>query len=460
MKSLIQNIFFLILISLGFSSCIHDKYPDGMVSDDKIDPNNTVLFLDVRALNPSTLTTPEEKIKSVRVIITATADSESDDADSDDSDGTTGNPSAPKSIVECNRLFEFPMLDASTFSYTLTWTSTLGQKSVYVIANEESISDEITDQLDGYQEMEDAGNLEEWLEEYSFAPEYDDTGSTIYLPYTYCKKDFNPIPGKVNQVNCWLVPVATKFVFYFENKRDNPVKINGISMAYVNQSNYMMPRIGSDSQNMEFGGEMLYWPDWLAEVSKLSWNYPEFGENEWFNQEGYGWITDYFVPDPEDYTVHTFIAPGSSDVFTVKAASEETTDEGVVETVPSSHTTRIFYLPESINYRNPDAVSTPDTGDDTTPGTGGDEEEEPVQNFYLTINLEDLGPGKAPTFVNVPVPNLHALFRNTFVVVQMVMGQGDIEIYAEIAPWNIMVSNGWVSEGNAPSNNPFAIKKK
>lgn len=450
MKSLIRNISFLILISLGLSSCIHDYYPGEEWEDGNIDPNQTILFLDLRALNPSNSTTPVEKIKSVRVIITGTAV-----ADSEESDGNE-NPVTTKSIVECNRLYEYPIVEASSFSYTLTWSSNLGKKSVYVIANEGSIGDDFSKTLAKYQEMEDAGDLATWLESYSFTPDYSTSGNSIFLPYTYSKTDFEPLPGKVNTVNCWLVPVATKFVFYFQNKRDYGVKINGISMAYANKESWALAHIPGDSQYMEYGAESLYWPDWLAAVSQLSWNHPEFGDNENFNGQ-YGWITDYSVPKPDDYGIFTFI--DSTNAFTVPKATEVETDAGP-ETVPGEETTRIYYLPESINYLNPEDVVAPDTPE--AADEEGADAEEKQQTYYLTIELEDLNPnGRPPKFENVPIPNLNALFRNTFVVIRMVMGQGDIEIYAEIAPWNKVVSNGWVSEGNsAPGNNPFAIKKK
>ena len=451
MKSLIRNIAFLILISLGFSSCIHDYYPGGDWEGGEISPNKTVLLLNLRALNPSTLTTPAEKIKSVRVIITGYPTSENEG-----NEGADGTKASTTSIVECNRLIEFPIYDASSFSYTLSWPSNIGKKSVYVIANEESIGDDFSKKLSEYEETGDTGDLATWLESYSFTPEYVTTGGNIFLPYTYSRTDFEPLPGQLNTVNCWLVPVATKFVFYFQNKRSAPVRINGISMAYANLESYAFANIDPDSQYMEYGGESLYWPDWLELVSKSSWEHPEFGDNSGFNLQ-YGWITDYSVPNPSDHHIFTFV--DSSNAFTVPAATEVVTDEGP-ETVPSSATTDIFYLPESINYLNPSEEETPDAPEETAEGEG--ESETPQQVYYLTINFEDLGPtNRVPKFENVPIPNLNALFRNTFVVIRMVMGQGDIEIYAEIAPWNIVTSNGWVSEGNnPPANNPFSIRKK
>lgn len=446
MKSLIRNIFFLILISSGFSSCVYDKYEDSEIEQSKIDPNTTVLYLELRALNPSAISTPVEKIKSVRVIILG---NETKEADTDDPAGTG---TVEVTTVECNRLYELPVSNVSGFSYTLTWPSKLGKKSVYVIANEESVGDDLTTKLNLYTEESDAGDLVDWLEDYTFEPEYDSTGSTIFLPYTFSKTDFIPVPREVNEVNCWLVPVATKFVFHFQNNRSTPVRINSISMAYANSGNYIFPHIAESQQYMEYGDKTLYWPDWLAAVSQASWNHPEYGDNEWFNGQ-YGWITAYSVPDQTDAEVYEFIADGSAEAFTIPGTREVTDDEGNTETEASTHTTRVYYLPESINYQDPEK---PALDPDAEIPEGTD------QVYYLTIDIQDLGPvGKAPKFVNVPIPNLNALFRNTFVVIQMNMNQGDIKIYAEIAPWNKVTSNGWVSEGdNAPSNNPFAIRKK
>lgn len=439
MKTLITKISLIILLFLGLSSCVNEYGAD--CTSNTPDPNTTILFLDMRSLSPSNATLPAEKIKTVRVIITAKSDAESG-SDTPEEDVSS------KNIIECNRLYELPVVDASNFSYTLTWSSTLGRKSVYVIANEEFIGNDLTAKLNEYEEMSASGDLEEWLEAYSFTPEYKISDNNIYLPYSYSKTDFIPLPGQVNSINCWLVPVATKFVFKFQNKRNADVRINGISMASVNSSSYLLPDIAPDAQYMEFDGESLYWPDWLAKVSQMSWNYPEFGENEGFNQL-YGWITDYSVPDLSDSHVYTFVERNSSDVFDVPAAHEIETEDGK-ETVPGSFTTRIFYLPESINFDIPDASSTLDSGND--------EDEQRNQSYYLTFELEDLGSGTAPKLENMLIPNLSSLFRNTFVVIQMVMVQGDIEIYAEIAPWNMKTANGWLSEGNAPSNNPFENK--
>ena len=448
MKNLIRNIFFLILFSIGFSSCIYDKYPDG--EESLIDPNSTILFLDLRALNPSKFTTPVEKIKSVRVIIIG-KEANQEETDTDDSDNAGGTP-APKGIVECNRFYQFPITDALNFDYTLTWQSTLGTKSIYVIANEESIAGDISGTLDGYVETESAGDLEQWLADYKFNPEYTAEGDAIYLPYSYSKTDFVPVAGKVNPVNCWLIPVATKFMFYFENYRENQVNIDGISMAYTNSMNYLLAHLGPDEITKPYDGEDLYWVDWLAKVSEESWNNPGFSQNEFFNKQ-VGWIQDYYVPVPGDSHEYVFFKNDGSELIKVKEGTKES-DDPKAEIDPGTFTSKIFYIPESVNYRVPGTDSEPEAADND------EESEDQGQTFYLTMKIEDTGDNSSPPFVDVPVPNLGALFRNTYVVISMSFKEGEIEVYAEIGPWNEKQANGWVSEGNAPGNNPFTIKKK
>ena len=161
------------------------------------------------------------------------------------------------------------------------------------------------------------------------------------------------------------------------------------------------------------------------------------------------------MPKPGDADIFTFVEENSDDAFFIDAASEVTNDDGTTETVLGSHTTNIFYLPESINYKNPTVSSGEEQAvDDNT-------DDEQTQTFYLTLKIEDPeGGGTPPQFENLPIPNLNALFRNTFVVIEVTFVTGDIEIYAEIAPWNEKIANGWVSEGSAPGNNPFSLKRK
>lgn len=434
----------LFLVSAGLSSCIFES-PQNPENSDKdnphISPNQSVLFLNIKSLvSASNSVDPAEKVNSLRIIIVGFEDN--------------GEGEPIDSILECNYLIDnFPTVTGKGVDYTYTWPTTLGRKSIYVLANESSISDDITASLNEYAEGEDPGNLREWLMDFSFEPRYDTSGNSIYLPYSYFIDDFRPTPGAVTPVNCWLVPVATKFLFTFTNNRSDAVNIKGISMAYANKSSYLIPHLAEEELYREYDSSILYWADWLAQVSDESWSHTNFSDNDEFNKR-VGWISDYSVPDPDIFERYVFVAENSSDVFTVDAATE-TEEDGEKVVTPGTHRTPVYYLPESVNYINPT--------DDIPVGAADDEEDEEYdgQRFYLTILLEDTGASTAPVLENVALPNLQALFRNTYVIVNVTMSEGDIEVYAEISPWTMKTANGFVSEKtDPPANNPFAIRRK
>lgn len=427
----------LLLMALLSASCVYEFPSDLDGSDDAfIDSNKVVLQLNIQPLSSSSSASPTEKIKSVRVIVIK-----------------RGEGSAPDSI-EHNRLIQVPYMPAKDYSYILRLNSSQGLKDIYVIANESSVAPGLSNALDGYAENQPSGDFVDWIDDYAFAPVYTpDDNNDLYLPYSFSRTGLEPKAGTLNTVNAWLIPVATKFVFNFTNNRSYDVNVKGISMAYANQSNYLLGHPGSGEITKQYNGKDLYWADWLAEISKNSWNYPDFSGNEGYNGE-VGWISDYFLPSPDDYGVFTFIAEGSDDWFPVDAATTQEED-GVETIIPGKHSTPVYYLPESSNFIRLGSDLT-----DSTPGEGDGDSEAPEQRFYLTILLEDTGPSNAPLFKDVAIPNLKALFRNTYVIIDLTMSEGDIEVYAEIAPWTPKTANGWVNEGNAPSNNPFKIKKK
>lgn len=422
-------------MSLLSASCIFEYPEDFEYSDDTfIDSNKVVLQLNIQPLSASA--NPTEKVKSVRVIVIK-----------------KGEGAEPDSI-ECNRLIDVPDMPARDYSYILRLNSSPGIKDIYVIANELSVAPNLTTLLSGYAENKPSGNFADWIDGYAFAPTYTpDEKNDIYLPYSFSRTGLEPKAGAVNPVNAWLIPVATKFVFNFTNNRSYDVNVNGISMAYANKSNFLLGHPGSGEITKQYNGKDLYWADWLAEISKNSWTYPDYSGNEGYNRE-VGWISDYTLPSPQDYGVFTFIAQGSGDVFTVDAATTQVED-GVETTTPGKHSTPVFYLPESSNFIRLGSDLTNSAAEE-----GEGDSEAPEQRFYLTILLEDTGPSNAPEFKDVAIPNLKALFRNTYVIIDLTMSEGDIEVYAEIAPWTPKTANGWVNEGNAPSNNPFTIKKK
>lgn len=434
-----------------FGSCIFDDYPEtenGGISG--IDGTKTLFEFNIRPLSVSAETLPLEKIKTARVVVIA-----------------KGETAAVPDTVEYNRLLDVTEVPAKDYAYTLRWNSTPGDKDIFVIANEASVDADLSTVLGSYPEGEPARNFVSMINDYSFTPAYEaDAQNNIYLPYTFSQEDIRPRPGVMTSVNAWLVPVATKFIFNFTNNRPHAINIKGISMKSANKANYLLGH--PTEPTMEYNGEEMSWVDWLAEISKNSWQFPEYGSNSGYNDE-VGWIVNYDLPDPDDAEVYTFVKQNDPDEnFTVKAAKTEEVD-GEEVTTPGKHTTPVYYLPESANFPAPEAVDPDDTddtgnaGDDTGDGDDEGETVEAEQVYYLTMLFEDTANTglTAPPFIDIPIPNLKALFRNTYVVINIIMSEGEIEVYAEIADWNRKTANGWVTEGNAPSgNNPFTVRKK
>lgn len=406
------------------------------------------------AINFSTVTTRDgntkvlEKIKTFRIIITSMS-SNSQEEESDDVDG----PIESKEIVQLNKLVTEESL-ASTFNYYLLWHTDLGTKNFYLFANEESVGElsysnvsqaktNLTTLLNSFEPGSDASGLKSILTSAYFTPEYEtDTSGNIYLPYTSMYEGIE-MNENYKSLEMYLVPVATKFIFNFVNYRQYPVYIDGISIRSTNTENYLFANVGEKNMQMTLPEETssLYWVDWLAEVSELSHGNYGYTPNQSFNSL-YGWIWDYSIPTTskvnETYVFfksdNRLLIPGFSDL-----KNGDGGDEGEeVEGTPETYTAGPFYVPESkVNSYYPDSSK----------------DEREYQRYYLTIGLKDsVTENKdVPEFNDVEIENLNALFRNTCVIINLVMRQGDVEIYAEITPWIVKKVNGWVTEGNKPN---------
>lgn len=436
MSKLFVRFLFCVSVAVFNVSCIFEYPPDQPDTDGVLaEKDRVVLKLNVQPIAASASTNPTERIKTLRVVIISKAE----DAGGND-------------IVECNRLLDVPDMTALGYSRTWTWQSNSAEKDIFVIANEESAGTALSTLLASYPEGKEAGDFISKIEGYYFTPEYTAEGGKIYLPYSFSRKGIIPETGVVNDINAWLIPVATKFVFNFTNYRKDAININGISMSKANVANYLLARPGPGELEKQYNGQTMSWIDWLAAISKDSWNYPDFSGNDGFNGQ-VGWIADYELPNKDDSRVFTFIDETSR--FPVDGATS-TEENGETVVTPGKHSTPVYYIPESANFIISDGDGENNSGD----GDGNGDNATKEQRFFLTILFEDTGGSNAPAFNEVAIPNLGALFRNTYVIIDVNMSEGDIEIYAEIAPWNEKSANGWVNEGNAPSNNPFMIKKK
>ena len=420
----------------GFASCTSDhdnldsppsnggEWGGGTVGD------KTMLVLNIRSLDSrATSQVPLEKVKTLRIIIINTGENETTDNSEDESH-------AP--AIECNRLIELSSIPASQVSYTWIWPTYKGKKNIYVIANEASIANGITDELEKYVEGEDTKptQLEDFLDKYAFAPQYSVQESSIYLPYTYYNTDLEARKHEVTNITAYLVPVATKFVFNFTNKRDKSVRVNGIFLNSTNSSNYLFAKVGEKDYKKELPDDAdetsYYWIDWLAKVSEESHKNQGFVSNEKFNEK-YGWIKDYEIPNEKDSGTCIFVGEnGQKEAFNVPGMLYNETQENT--SVPGTYTVGPFYVPESKNLKDA-SENNKDLAD---------------QIYYLTMFLETEG-AQPPDFKDVAIPNLKALFRNTYVIINVNMLQGNVEVYAEIENWNRKKENGRVEEGDAPN---------
>ena len=430
-------IYTIIATMLLLTSCMSESSPDREEdSNDVTSGAKTMMVLNINSLDKSMLSvSPVEKIKTIRIIIV-------------NKTSENGNTSSKASNIEVNQLITLPPTNFSGFAYIITLETMAGLKDMYVIANEEEISKSFTEDIG---KITTPTDLEEWLDKYHFEPQYktyeENGNKSIYLPYTYSKKNIQLEKNKPNTVNAWLVPVATKFVFNFTNERESPINVDGISLAYTNKSNYLFAHVGKNDLNKNYKGSSLYWIDWLAEVSSESQKHPGYSENGTFNGN-VGWIYDYSIPDPDDYDIYNFLPEGG---FQIGAGSEQ---DG--EIAPGLYTLGPIYVAESANYRNPSdenikEVAQTDTSDNDK---DSDERKDDQQAYYLTLSLEDVNFKSKPSLTNIPVPNLKALFRNTYVIINIHMSQ-NIDIYAEIAAWNEKIAYGFLTEGKEPQPHPF-----
>ena len=474
MKPFVRHItlfFSAILVLCGTGSCIFKR--------DYGDPENDGTALFVLHIAPvSTRAATDgvtEKIRSLRII-----------AISKDDNGNNG-------VIEINRKVEFNDAKSATFGYALTWRTRPGKKDFYIFANEESVENiQFTDNqrptglgtdatlsglLDRYpatpagtltsegtsamktEDKTTSGNNAGAAEEFKtvinaayFAPTYKiqeaEGNRTVYLPYTTvyenvavaAKKDKGEEGGGSQTAAgesypMFLVPVATQFTFNFHNYRLDPVEIQKIEVSPTHNQNFLLAQVGPDDYTKKFGNETpsYYWVDWLAKVSAESQkNVGSEEENNTFN-ETYGWISDYTIPSSATFTSR-LVSPDQP-APSVPAANRNTTTD---EITPSDLFIGPYYVPESRNEVR-------DSGEGVTTTH---------QKYDLTLGFN--GPGD----FKLSIGNLRSLFRNTKILIDVTLRQGEIEVYAEMVPWNVKSANGWLTEGNAPSNNPFSAQNK
>lgn len=416
------------------SACMGNEFEDSDNSEE-LSEKETIMRLLV-----GTMTRGEkadngivEKIKSLRIVML--------------SDG----------FVELNQKFDFSESenkDAYGFTHTLERATLPGNKSFYLIANEESVGEIkfegveilpewITPDMNfesflnhykkdklpaegtlGYNNSGSGNEFESLINVIYYNPDYSVGNGEIYLPYTSYYSGYRATddPSVTLNATMYLVPVATKFTFKFNNYRKEKVEVHEIHLQKVNTSNFLMAHLDERETMKEYNGKEFYWVDWLQKVATDSQR--ENGSPE-FN-DGAGWIENYYLPESpkedDDYSVEIKI--------TAEEAEDWTIGKLVDKNNPSTLTLTEYY-PESINMGKR-TVYNKDIND---------YEVIDAQVYKVRFKVQEIRDGSIAT---EPVLSewmeldaVKALFRATHVVVNVDMYENIVEIYCEIAPWDI-----------------------
>ena len=486
----IKKIFIFILGIFFLQSCVYDRF-DG--NDEEDDPQYSVdkPFVTLKIRPVSTRSTGgsdkdvTEKIKTLRVIML--------------------NETQGKSYIEFNKLVDFTQNDASfndpdglnakDFVYIFTRATVPGTKKFYLIANESSVSkvnfklsaekklpegisqnmslrdllkhyvadySGATQENDDIEKTPDTATGEEFemiMNSVYFAPTYPiDTNNDVFLPYTAFYQGFeiagktgntddgdtndkndNPgnaktLPGKTkaenNQVvdkidaNMYLVPVATKFTFNFYNYRKEGVQIENIKLKNVNTQNYLNAQLRDGEKYKELFEKDTWWIDWLAECTRLSQsqsNHVDFNEL-------WGWIDGYSLPIDEITDFSTVDLNPDKQVWTLEALEDKDN--------PDKLKLGPFYFPES-RWLEEKEVYNSETGKF---------DKVMLQCYSLDFFVHETLVDEVYESGFWEITNLKSLFRATHTIINIYMYESQVEIYAQIEPWDPVLFKGYVQQ--------------
>lgn len=300
-----------------------------------------------------------------------------------------------------------------------------GQKEVYLIANESSVSD---GRLHDALEWRQTGmkGFEQFINEYRFVPDYSKP-----LPMTSC---YSVSIGEAEHIekDFYVVYDATKFDIEFNNNRDCDVTVKSFTLSAPASSMYLMPHLNEDAgvykvnkaNKDEIGvkapfkiddGEELFWIDWLkyaADESQANEPNKELADNR-------GWILEYAIPEGAQQIAPKDLLQYANSGQTLKLEKAKTT------ALPT------FYLPESKNIA-------------TTSTFAQGLEQEYMLNIVLTEERE--GGLKTQAFPDVRLPNLRSLFRDTHVVIRLNLQPHIVECEVSVVPYviiNLEPGFGW-----------------
>ena len=419
-KNIFLFCFFLLLVEV-LSGC-------GLINEEGLEPGNgelargkAVLFLRINKISDSSrnayssdgeeaeATPPiKEIINTIRIIII-----------------NSGN-----NIIEANELITAADFNGTSpeFIHVFRKEILAGQKNIYILANEESVTDisfqgmeedkDLAAVLDSYKEVTGNGAaLISFLNSCLFSPSYLITDNTIALPYS-CYYSLNLVEGKEYDTPMYLVPDATKYSVSISNTRKDDVVIKQLYINSIADKNYLLPSVGKDNFYMEG----LYWIDWLAQVARESENHQEFEDNENFNMTN-GWITDYILPAGTSHTPYDIL---QGEEITIDAQSNPNVGE---EPVPGFKSLTSFYLPESQNISS-------------------DLSKQNSQSYSIKMVVQAKNSNEEVTLTRT-LSNVKSLFRNTHLNLKISFSEGYMHVYGEPVRWTVFpVVNGYLTQEN------------
>lgn len=365
-----------VLLAMAAVSC--SGIGEGVISEDQAD--NPVLVLSVDAADiarESRTPAPDaEKMHSLRIVMLDAG----------------GN-------VEHNFHIGF---DYGSELYNHHVAVTPGHKKIFLIANEESVTDAATGQpladlLDGF--ATGSAGFEEMVNGVVFVP---DPTLPVVMTATY---DIELAKGR-NECELHLVKSVAKFTFNFENIRPDDVSIRKIVISSTADRAYLMAHVGdTDLFKTTPDGNRVWWIDWLRDVAEQTEDQPRNPANSQLNGL-LGWIRDYSIPD-DCVTRQLVIDFSRENSLTVPACTTASTGSAIPGYKAGVGP---YYTPESRCM--PAGAS-------------------PLSDQTYTVSFDIDGAGGILTR---QLPEVKALFRNTHVIVDVLLSKNlkDLQIICTV----------------------------
>lgn len=412
-----------VMLALSSASCVFDKYEEDVAMDNSIDTRQLIIRMKtVGAAHASETSGPVESVKSLRVIIIS----------------ENGKLEVNQKITDA-----VAGKDAYNFGYTYITQISSGIKKVYLIANEESVgrvsitdpsgipsninTNSLTSYLDYFtHDAEELGEImEKVLNRLYFKPDYGKAveGDKIYLPYSSCYTLDVADNSRVEPV-MYLVPVATKLDITFVNYREDTAIVDDVLIGALHNYNYLNAQLADIEKYRTFENNTnIWWIDWLRACAEAT---QEAGGDIAINKK-WGWIYQYMMPAPSEQLVYQSLHT-SSDLWRIPGLVDKAN--------PSRLSVGPFYLPESKNIV-----------DRIYPDESDPEEEDPnTQTYFLDFKVHNEGVDEVTLLEGYMLGDVKALFRATHVIVTVGMYENEVQIYAEIAPWEKKLFLGYVQE--------------